>query len=140
MPLQLNALKKSLHALTEVVHVSENESQQSQITHYHRIAIRAGVIKHFEITYVLSWKLMVRWLNNNVSSGIADGVTKRQLFRLAAENRLIQDVDVWIQYNEGHNRTSHDYSMERAEEVYRLAMEFVHDAVELLNVLETRAN
>ena len=140
MPIQLDTLKKSLDALTEVLRVSEDEGQMSQLTYYHRIAIRAGVIKHFEITYELCWKLMARWLNNNVSSGIADGVTRRHLFRIAAESQLIQDVDVWMQYHEDRNMTTHNYSFERAEEVYRSAVEFVHDARKLLSVLEAQSN
>ena len=63
-----------------------------QLSEIERIAIRAGAIQLFKITYELCWKLMARWLNANASPGIADGVTRRQLFRLAAEKRLINDV------------------------------------------------
>ena len=65
---------------------------------------------------------------------------RHQLFRLAAKSRLIQDVDVWMQYHRGYNRTTHDYSVENAEEVYLLVVEFVHDALELHNVLEDQTN
>ncbi len=36
-------------------------------------ASRAGVIQNFEVIYELSWKLMARWLNTYVGTGVADG-------------------------------------------------------------------
>ena len=62
---------------------------------------------------------MARWLNTHIGAGIADGVTRRQLFRLAAENRLIADVDLWMQHHEARNATSHIYDEEKAAQVYQ---------------------
>ena len=56
-------------------------------------AVRAGVIQNFEIAYEQSWKMMKRWLEDSVGATYVDGVTRRELFRLAAEHRLITDVD-----------------------------------------------
>ena len=78
MPLDLVSLNKSFNALKEVFAVSEDDDRMSQFTHFEVIAIRSGVLKHFEITYELSWRLIVRWLNNNVSPGIADGISRRK--------------------------------------------------------------
>jgi len=138
MTLQLDSLRKSLHALSEVATVSGNDERMGQLTDVERVAIRAGVVQHFEITYELCWKLMARWLNANVSPGVADGVTRRQLFRLAAERRLIQDVGRWMDHHEGRNATSHIYDFDKAEAVYRATLDFVHDARALLRALEAR--
>ena len=96
------------------------------------------MIQNFEVTYELSWKLMARWLNTHIAAGIADGVTRRQLFRLAAENRLISDVDLWMQHHEARNATSHIYNEEKAVQVYRATREFARDARLLLEALEAR--
>ena len=98
----------------------------------------SGVIQNFEVTYGLSWKLMARWLNTYIGAGIADGVTKRGLFRLAAENRLLTDVDVWMQHHDARNDTSHIYDQEKAKLVYRATREFAHDARRLLEALGDR--
>ena len=138
MTLQLVSLGKSLDALGEVLAVSGNDKRMGQLTDIERVAIRAGVVQHFEITYELCWKLMARWLNTNISPGVADGVTRRQLFRLAAENHLIKDVDRWMRHHAGRNATSHIYDFDKAEAVYRATVDFVHDAGALLRALEAR--
>ena len=81
---------------------------------------------------------MARWLNSNVGAGIADGVTRRQLFRLAAGHRLISDVDLWMQHHEARNATSHIYNEEKAVLVYRATKDFAHDAHLLLEALQAR--
>ena len=138
MPLELDHLRNSVTALAELLAVSENEARMAQFTEVERKGIRAGVIQNFEVTYELSWKLMARWLNTQVGAGVADGVTRRQLFRLAAENRLISDVDLWMKHHEARNATSHIYDERRAELVYRATMDFSRDARLLLESLEER--
>ncbi len=138
MTLQYDSLRRSLNALADVAAVSGDDERMGQLTDIERVAIRAGVVQHFEITYELCWKLIARWLNANISPGVADGVTRRQLFRLAAENRLINDVDGWMRHHEGRNATSHIYDFDKAEAVYRATVDFVHDARALLRALETR--
>ncbi len=138
MTLQLGSLRKSLTALVDILTVSGNDQRMGQLSDIERVAIRAGAIRHFEITYELCWKLMARWLNANISRGIADGVTKRYLFHLAAENRLISDVERWMRHQEGRNETRHIYQHQRAEAVYRAAIDFAPDARSLLGVLKSR--
>ena len=138
MPLELTNLRNSIQSLTDLLAVAENDARMGQFTDVERNGIRAGVIQNFEVTYEISWKLMARWLNTYVASGVADGVTRRQLFRLAAENRLIHDVDEWMQHHEARNTTSHIYDEEQAARVYQATREFVHDARYLLEALEAR--
>ena len=138
MPLELTHLRNAIEALADLLDVAENDARMSQLTAVERDGIRAGVIKNFEITYELCWKLTARWLNSYVSHGIADGVTRRELFRLGAESRLILDVEQWMQYHETRNKTVHIYDAEQAERVYRATREFAHDARRLLAALAAR--
>ena len=81
---------------------------------------------------------MKRWLETNISPAVADGVSRRELFRLAAENRLINDVEQWMRYHEARNLTSHIYEPEIAARVYNIAHDFAPDAAQLLTALEAR--
>lgn len=138
MPLELDSLRNSIKALTDLLAVSENDARMGQLSDVERNGIRSGVIQNFEVTYELCWKLMARWLSTYVNPEVADGVTRRQLFRLAAESRLISDVDLWMDHHEARNTTAHIYDEEMAMVVYRATREFAHDAERLLQALEAR--
>ena len=74
----------------------------------------------------------------NVNPNAADGVTRRELFRMGAENRLIDDVDRWMNYHLARNRTSHTYRESTANEVHAVIPAFPEDALLLLAALEAR--
>ena len=138
MPLVLDSLRSAVRALAELQAAAENVSRMEQFNEVEQRGIRAGVIQNFEVTYELCWKLMDRWLSMNLGANVVDGVTRRELFRLAAQQRLIADVDVWWQYHEARNITSHIYDERRATSVYGAIGDFVHDARALLAALEAR--
>ncbi len=100
--------------------------------------VRSGIIQNFEIAYELAWKMMKRWLETNINAESVDGVTRRELFRQAAENRLIDDVDLWMSFHAARNQTSHTYDNETAEEVRESAEHFLAQAQSLLISLRAR--
>jgi nucleotidyltransferase substrate binding protein (TIGR01987 family) len=100
--------------------------------------LRAGVIQNFEFTYELCWKFMKRWLETNLSPGIADGVPRIELFRLAAENKLIADVPKWMEFHLARNRTSHIYGEATAADVFACARDFFPLGHDFLAKLEAR--
>ena len=138
MALVLSSLEKAVSALAAVLAKSDDAEFMSQLDEVARNAIKAGVIQHFEFTYELCWKFIKRWLETNVSASDVDGVTRRELFRRAAENRLIDDVDQWMRYHSARNLTSHIYQPEIAARVYSTAHDFARDAARLLAALEAR--
>ncbi|MCS7091575.1 MAG: nucleotidyltransferase substrate binding protein [Verrucomicrobiota bacterium] len=138
MPLELDSLQRAVAALKQVLAKSEDTQFMNSLDEVARNAIKSGVIQHFEFTYELCWKFMKRWIEMNVSPSLAEGVSRRELFRLAAEHRLIADVDKWMHYHFARNETSHTYDPATAERVYSAALDFAHDAEHLLKALEAR--
>lgn len=135
MSLQFDSLAKSIGNLERSIKTAnriDDSDEDLQET------VRAGVIQHFEVAYEQSWKMLKRWLKENIGAASVDGVTQRNLFRLGAENRLIADVERWMEYHEARNSTSHTYDEDAAENVFAEATEFVHDAKHLLKMLEAR--
>lgn len=138
MPLELTHLRDSVTALDDLLVAVQDEVRMGMLTDVERMGIQAGVIKNFEITYELCWKLIARWLNANVTPGIADGITRRELFRLASESRLIVDVERWMQHHTARNSTVHIYDRKRALQVYQATGEFLSDARSLLHTLRAK--
>ncbi len=137
MKLDLTSFSKAIGSLERALTVADPDKLITLPVGMQEV-IRAGVIQNFKFTYELCWKFIKRWLETNLSPMIADGVTRRELFRLAAENRLIEDVEQWMRYHDARNRTSHTYEPETAQDIYAEAFNFAEDAARLLKALETR--
>lgn len=137
MPLDLTSLEKSVAALRQSV--AESASRMPELSPALRNTVKAGIIQQFEVAYEQSWKSMKRWIEENVGATEVDGVPRRELFRQAAEQRLIEDVEGWMRFHRARNETLHTYSAETADEVFALAMAFLPHAEALLATLRTRA-
>ncbi|MEI0602749.1 HI0074 family nucleotidyltransferase substrate-binding subunit [Brachyspira alvinipulli] len=133
MILNLDSLKDSINALDRSIKVYnkiQNDDNDLILT------VRAGVIQNFEIAFEQSWKFIQRWLNENISPDITSGITKKELFRLAAKHLLIDDVEKWIKFKDARNSTSHIYSNDLSQEVFNEALKFLPYAENLLKRLE----
>jgi len=75
---------------------------------------KAGCIQYFEIAFELSWKILRRILKQN---GIEIN-NPRDVFREAAKNNLIDDVEDWFSYIKMRNLTTHTYSHKYSTEVF----------------------
>lgn len=136
MLLELESLQKAIKSLEAVLEKATDEELISRIDDITIYAIKAGAIQNFEFTYELCWKFMKRWLENTLGNTYVDGVSRRELYRIAAEHQLINDVDQWMVYHKARNITSHTYNEDRAEEVFQIARIFVADAKKLLHQIE----
>lgn len=137
MKLDLTSLEKALKSFDEAV-VFSKERLNNQVSETESNVIKAGVIQNYEFTYELCWKYMKRWLELNLMPGLLDGVSRKELFRHALENKLILNFEDWVKYHELRNTTSHTYNYEIAEEIYEIANDFLNDAKYLFQVIEAK--
>lgn len=138
MPLELSSLKKAITSLEKALSISRKKESELRENKDEMNVIIAGVIQNFEFTYELCWKFMKRWIETNISYEAADGVTRNELFRLAAENRLLDNVEKWFEFHKAKNKTSHIYDEETAEIVYNITKEFLPEAKLFLERIEKR--
>ena len=138
MPLILDSFRAAVAALRAVQARSEDTALMATLDEVTRDAVRSGVIQHFGFTYELAWKFIKRRLEADIGRSGVDGVSRRDLFRIAAENGLVEDVEVWFQYHIARNETSHTYDLTVAARVYARSLDFAADAARLLTVLEAR--
>jgi nucleotidyltransferase substrate binding protein (TIGR01987 family) len=125
----IGVLEKSIDATARLAATLPAEAQET---------MRSGIIQNFEVAYEQCWKMMKRWLEVNVSPRTGDGVTRRELFRLAAENLLIDDVPLWMEFHEARNETTHIYDQNIAATVSGEAARFLPAAQQLLVNLKSR--
>lgn len=137
MKLDLSSLTKALASFDSALQVS-TPGKMETLDDALQDVIRAGVIQNFEFTYEICASFIHRWLVENIGESRVKGTTRRELYRLAMENALIADVDDWMEYYEARNRTSHTYDSDTAEEIFKIAQNFVHDVRRLLQVLEQK--
>jgi nucleotidyltransferase substrate binding protein (TIGR01987 family) len=138
MPLVLDSFRRAVAALRAVQGRAEDGAFMEAQDDVTREAIRSGAIQHFEFTYELAWKFMRRQLAADIGALTVDGISRRDLFRLAAEHGLIADVDTWFQYHVARNQASHTYQQSVAASVYSAGLRFTADAERLLAALEAR--
>jgi len=139
MMLDFSSLSKACASLQESLEVIDrylNNGGLKDQAEYR--TFRAGAIQNFEFTYELSWKAIRTWLAENIGKTVVDGITRKELFRLAAESLLIEDTQQWFDYHRLRNQTSHTYQESTADEVFEHIDGFVHSAQALLSTLNSK--
>lgn len=137
MALLLDSWIKSIQSLERAIKAYEQAIELS-LSEEILEALRAGVVQNFEVAYEQSWKMMKRWLEANVGSVYVDGISRKELFRLALQNRLIDDFEAWLGFHRSRNEISHIYDQTTANEVFKEATHFVTHAKSLYSAIESK--
>ena len=82
---------------------------------------KAGAIQAFEYSFELAWKIMKRLLEAEQSQKI---FSIKDVFRFAAQYELIDSPEIWFEFLEQRNLTSHTYDEEIAEELIQIFPKF----------------
>ncbi len=138
MKLDFTSLRCAIASLEKSIRSYTVLSENSTLTSDDIDTVKAGVIQNFEVAYEQCWKFMKRWIEQNVSNDIVDGVTRRELFRVSAENRLIDDVTQWMEFHQSRNLTAHTYDAENAGQAFSSALIFIDAASSFLKRLDVR--
>ncbi len=93
-----------------------------------------GTIQAFEFCYELSWKTIKKIFE---SEGFTVG-TPKNAFRKAALERLIDNLEIWFDFQETRNITSHTYEQEIIDDVVMIFESFSQELDKLIKRLESR--
>lgn len=74
-----------------------------------------SVMKRFEFTYELAWRLMKSYIEYQ---GGADVRFARDVFREAYAKGLIKEGKVWLQMLQDRNISSHTYNEDESKQIY----------------------
>lgn len=75
---------------------------------------RDAVIKRFEFTYELLWKLYKKIARSQK----LDYFSPKSSFQFAFKSGLIEDEELYLEIIDARNKTTHVYSEEEAKEIY----------------------
>lgn len=94
-------------------------------------AVAESVIQRFETCYDCLWKVLKRYLIQELGLPNVPNSPK-PIFRLANENNLFSsDIEQWLIYAESRISTSHDYSGEKTQQALETTGSFINDAIAL---------
>lgn len=124
--LSLKPLEDALESLKDILAQPVNEY------------IRDGVIQRFEFTFELCWKTLKRYFKLIGRQDLSVG--PRPILREAGKAGVISNVDVWLNFLEQRNISTHIYNQMQAEQVYAEAKKFPIYVEELLKNLHERKN
>jgi len=131
MKLDLSSLEKALNSLNRALVRATAAPEDEEL--------RDACIQRFEYTFELSWKTLKRQLEQELPTPTeVDTYSFKQLFRVAGERGLVQDVVDWFDYREKRNLTSHVYDEEKARTVYAVIGRFAGSTTALLESLRQR--
>lgn len=89
-------------------------------------AVQDSLIKRFEYTFEVAWKTCKRHLEEEGFTEAETGSPK-SIIRLAAQRQLITNPEIWFNYLQFRQDTSHDYSSDKAEATLDIAEDFYQD-------------
>lgn len=101
--------EKSLHLL-----------KQSLLIHEPNITEMAGIIKFFEISFELSWKVLKDYMENLGNDNVN---FPRQIIKEAYQANLINHGQIWLQALNDRNVAAHTYDEVFAKEMTKLIKE-----------------
>lgn len=126
--LDTTSFEKVLNSLIEIL-VRYNKEPNDVI-------VRDATIQRFEYTYSLALKMISRFINKE-SKEITHTMTFNQLIRTANQFGLLKsNLEIWDDYRQKRNSTSHTYDEAIALEVMSIVPAFRDDAIFLLNKLK----
>ncbi len=97
--------------------------------------VAESVIQRFETCYDCLWKVLKRYLGEELAIPDTPNSPK-PILKLAAENNLFDvPLDQWLDYAQARTGTSHDYDGAKAQACLELAGHFISDAIDLFQTM-----
>lgn len=103
---RLAIYKNAIDRLAEVIALSK----QHPLNQFERDSL----IKRFEFSYEMAWKLMMSYEKEN---GIVEVLGSKDVIRQAFKLSIVNNGETWLEMVDARNKTSHLYDEEMATDV-----------------------
>lgn len=122
----LEELKKAVRSLEEAILLHANATPGTRES----LAFRDAVIQRFEFCVELSWKVSMKAMGSKTTAA-------KIAIREMAQNHYIADPQVWFDFIEARNETSHSYDENVARRIFSVAQRLPKEIQSLLTKLES---
>lgn len=115
--------------------------QQAEADSIEQEVFRNAIVKSYELTQEISFKLLKKALKAFGHGGRKLEATPiKDILRLAAVHDLltVEEVERWFRYRDNRNDTAHDYGEAFARETLTLIPEFLEDVSGLADRLDAK--
>lgn len=126
MSISLELLEKAVTSLGESLSLYNSIPDPSAPA---KLAFRDACIRRFEYSLELSWKSSMKILGSNTSAA-------KPAVREMARNNLINMPELWFEFVDARNNTSHTYSENMAFKVFEKVQQFFPEAQKLILTLK----
>lgn len=135
--IEYDKFKKSLKRLQ--LQFNNYESLDENFPELIQEGIAESVIQRFETCWDCLWKVLKRYLTEEIAlPDVPNG--PNPVLRLANENNLLPgSIDNWLKYARVRVNTAHDYSGEKAVAALELMGDFIADAIALYQKLSAES-
>ncbi len=130
---EYDKLKRSLQRLEQQYKNYLSMNEREYLSDLDKDAISESVVRRFKPCYDTIWKHLKKYLEEEIS--IETPSSPKPIFRLAYENRIIDEVENWFEYVQARVDTAHDYSEEKFMATLEKTGDFIQDAIELYKVM-----
>jgi nucleotidyltransferase substrate binding protein (TIGR01987 family) len=126
MIIDTTSFKQAISRLDEALQRYEQEPQD--------LFVQDSVVKRFEYTYALAYKILGRFLEATAdTTEDISLMTFQELVRLGNEKGLLKGgTKDWLEYREKRNITSHTYDNDKSNEVIAIVPKFYEESKFLL--------
>ena len=132
--LDISNLKNCIDALKECIY-AYNTTTNEQMKGF----IEDSCVKRFEFTVETSWKIMKKYLKEVYGKDDKE-LTMNNIFRLMEGYGFIKSWEIWREYYDRRNDTSHEYNREKALNILKSINGLLEDANYLYTELEKELN
>jgi nucleotidyltransferase substrate binding protein (TIGR01987 family) len=119
MAVSIEEYSKALTSLEEALALPKND------------IVRDATIQRFEFCIELAWKTSKKVMGTQSTA-------PKQVIREMAQNNLIDSVDLWFDFLEDRNLSSHTYDEVLAEKVFASAQRFLSEGKKLQTKLKSK--
>lgn len=103
--------------------------------------VRDACIQRFEYTYELAVKMIKRRLELDSAVPVEiDEMNFKDRIRLAGEKGLLTDPNLWFQFREMRNITSHNYDLAKSEQIVQIFPDFEREISVLITEFKSRSD